>query len=117
MKKVIVTDSVGFDRFINEMVEAVQEYNRILDLYNRFECNLVKYLLTDSRADEEVLKMWQGIYKWATKPTDLDVQNDNKVCLITYLEQDWNAWFKSVLDGSFKYMNLTHIVWKSWLEH
>mgnify|MGYP007022374178 CR=1 FL=1 len=51
-----------------------------------------------------------------TLDEDEDVASDNRVCLVTYLETDWNAWFMSIINKDYKYMNLTQIVWDSWLE-
>ena len=92
------------------------EYCYKLNTFTVFERNLGHYLLYNPKADETIFKVYKSIQKWVSTPIDPEVCADNKVCLVTYLEEDWNAWFESIINQEYKYMNLTQIVWNSWLE-
>lgn len=92
------------------------EYCLKLNTFTVFNRNLKHYLLYNPKADETVFKVYKSIQKWVDTPTDPEVCVDNKVCLVTYLQDEWNAWFESILNKEYKYMNLTSIVWSSWEE-
>ena len=97
-------------------VSECNEYKRLLLMFNRFETNLANYLLGDSRADEHTFKLWKMVEHEISRAQTSDVADDNKVCLMTWLEQNWGAWLRCVLDGSYNYMNVTSIVLGSWKE-
>ena len=94
-------------------IEKMEEYNRKLKLYYEFEKNFAEYMMAN--ASDEIWQIWKSMRKWTT-PKYKDIADDNKVCLVTYLEEYWNAWFMSIVNQEFKYMNLTQTVWDSWLE-
>ena len=96
--------------------EILEEYNRYLKLYSEFEHKLGHYILNNPLADEDVFRFYKGMQNWVETPTDTDTRDDNRACFITYLEEFWYAWMQSILDGTYKYMNLTSIVWESWEE-
>ena len=99
----------------NRIRDAVAEYNKKFEMYERFEEAFAEYVLFNTQSDEHIFRIWKSLQKWVTVE-DEDVAADNRVCLVTYLEEDWNAWFMSIINREFKYMNLTQIVWNSWLE-
>ena len=41
----------------------------------------------------------------------------NQVLFMVYLLEYWNAYTMDIVNGEYKYVNLTNIVWKSWKEH
>lgn len=109
-------DSVTLDK--EEEFEFVEdEYSKALNTYTEFMSNLGHYLLFNHKADADNFKVFKAIQEWTDTPIDTDICADNKVCLVTYLETYWNAWFQSILNREYKYMNFTHIVWESWLEN
>lgn len=99
----------------NRIRDAVAEYNEKFELYERFEEAFAEYVLFDVQSDEHIFKIWKSLQEWVAVE-DEDIAADNRVCLVTYLLQDWNAWFMSIVNQEFKYMNLTQTVWESWLE-
>ena len=99
----------------NRIREALAEYNKKLELYDRFESNFAGYVLFDKKADESIFKIWKSIQEWTTVE-DEDTSSDNKVCLITYFEEYWYMWLQHILNEDYKYMSLTQMVWESWLE-
>lgn len=101
--------------FTPEYLEAVKEYSHKLEVYDTFEAKLAHYILFNKHADEDAFRFYKNAYAWVDTK-DKDVSDDNKVCLITYLEEYWGAWLSSILDEEYKYMNLTRIVWESWAE-
>lgn len=101
---------------IFEYRKSVEEYNQTLEKYNQFESNLACYILFDKCEDEDVYKFWLNLRKLVDISDD-DVSNNNKVCLITYLETYWNAWLECIMDKTYKYMNCTRMVWESWEEN
>ena len=108
---------VGVSKKADEMYQkAIEKYNRSLETYTSFECNFGWYILFHEKADDANFKVFKAIQKWVETPTEKEVSDDNKVCLITYLEENWKAWLNSVLEGTYEYMNLTQIVWESWLK-
>ena len=101
---------------LEKKIEAEVEYNRLLTKFDSFESAFASYVLFDKRADEDNFKVWKAIQEWVNTPTNKDVSDDNKMCLMTYLENEWGAWTDSILFEEYKYMNLTKIVWDSWAE-
>ena len=94
----------------------IDNYKRSLIMFDKFECSLSHYLLFDKRANEDTFRLWQIIREWVHTPIDTDVQDDNKACLIEWLEQNWRAWLICILDYTDKYMNATKLVLESWEE-
>lgn len=93
-----------------------EEYQRKLRVYDNLRQKLKEYAWDGDKIDESAYRFYKNMQQWTNTPTDPDVQADNKACLITYLEQSWNAWLQSILDREYKYMNVTQIVWDSWAE-
>lgn len=100
---------------LEDIRDVVVEYNKKLDIYERFECKFAGYILFNKKADESIFKIWKSIQEWVTVE-DEDTASDNKVCLITYLEEYWYMWLQHILNEDYKYMSLTQMVWESWLE-
>lgn len=45
------------------------------------------------------------------------VSREESEKLMKYLIENWKAWLMDILDGKYKYVNLTEIVYSSWLEY
>ena len=95
--------------------EDTEEYCAKIEKYESFLVNLADYILYNKRADYSDFRLWQEFQKFV-EAEDYDTRLDNKVCLVEWLEQKWGAWFESVLDESFKYMNVTYLVSESFNE-
>lgn len=87
-----------------------------LEKFEKFESNLACYVLYDKRADVEAFKLWKAFDNFINEAKDQDTMLDNKVCLIAWLEDNWNAFLKCILDDNFKYINVSSMVLESWEE-
>lgn len=96
-----------------EYKEWLEEYNRRIELFDVFERKFTHYILYNSNADVEVFKVWKAIQNFINSSSDPDDVDDCKAGLIGFFEEFWFAWLEDILDGEYKYMNLTSIVWDS----
>lgn len=92
-----------------------KEYCAKIEKYESFLANFAEYILYNPKADYSDFRIWQQFQKFVDAE-DCDTRLDNKVCLVEWLGQNWGAWFDSVLDESFKYMNVTYLVHESFKE-
>lgn len=104
------------DITLDEDKEEIINYDEYICKYSKFEENLLSYLLYNQNADIDTLKLWQSFYSYIANAKEYDIMLDNKVCLIIWLENNWNAFLECILNNTFKYMNVTSIVLQSWEE-
>lgn len=45
------------------------------------------------------------------------VSKEESECLMVYLLENWYAWTMDIINGSYKYVNMSEMVYSSWLEH
>lgn len=45
------------------------------------------------------------------------VDKEESEWLTIYLLENWYAYIMDIVDGNYKYVNLTEMVYKAWLEH
>lgn len=107
-------DEYEFELESLESVETLTEYEEKLVMFDAFELSIIHYILYDARADEDVFRLWKSIEQSIAIATSDDIMSDNKVCVITWLEQNWGAYLECILDGKFRYMNVTSLVLDSW---
>lgn len=91
-----------------------EQYDLRLEIYEDFEKKFSHYLLHDNRADETTFKLWKAFENHISSAQTKSIKMDNKFCIITWLEHNWGAFLGCIIDGSFKYMNVSSIVLDSW---
>lgn len=101
----------------DEEIISIEEYSYrdCLEKFNQFTTNFMHYVLFNKYADEDNFRVWKKLRTWIDTP-DEDICEDNKICLIKYLEEYWKAWLESIIDETYSYMYCTRIVWEAWEE-
>lgn len=104
------------DNTEDELLSLEEAYKEELKTFDKFEENITHYLLYDSRADENCFRLWKAFEQDIAAATSTDIMLDNKVCLITWLKENWGAFLECILNNEFTYMNVASIVLESWEE-
>lgn len=111
-----VEDAISEDcEDVEDTEDTEEEYCYKIGKYEQFTTNLAEYILYNKRAGFCDFKLWQECQNFI-EAEDYDTRLDNKVCLVEWFGTYWCAWFESVLDESFKYMNITGMVLESFNE-
>lgn len=95
---------------------ATISYFEKLAQFEVFKENFTHYLLYDKCVNTDAYTLWKVLWLGIIGATDTDIAEDNKVCVMVWLENNWGAWLECILNGTFKYMNISGLILKSWKE-
>lgn len=89
-------------------------YEHDLDEFNEFIYSYGLYIMEDPKADLDNFNFYKAIQSWVKTPADEDIRDDNKACVVSFLREHWKAWYESVLNREYKYMNVSGLVHDCW---
>lgn len=101
----IETEEIRNNRIAYE--EDLQEFDEFIHAYGL-------YIMDDLRADTDSFEFYKAIQSWVKTPADEDIRDDNKACVVSFLREHWKAWYESVLNREYKYMNVSGLVHDCW---
>ena len=99
-----------------ECIDNKKSYEADLQEFRKFFAALCYYvrIMDMKHRDQDTYRLYKAIKDFAYLPEDADVIDDNKVCVVCYFREHWKAWYDSILNREYKYMNICGIVLESW---
>lgn len=80
------------------------------DIYKLFIAHLGSYIIYHPNSDENSFKLLKMLKKHTNSTSSQSDRKQRAAALITYLRDQWGAFTESVLNETFKYMNVTALV-------
>lgn len=90
--------------------EDNEDIGAAYDTYISFIIKLGNYILYNASADENAFRLLKTLNKYTNSALTTTEYKTKSASLITYLNNQWGAFTESVLDETFKYMNVTNLV-------